>query len=205
MEGTRPLLVEIQALVAPSSLGTPRRAVVGWDTSRLSMILAVLEARCGVSFGKHDVYLNIAGGLKVSEPAADLAAAAALLSSMAGVALPQDEIYVGEVSLSGAIQPYALAPERSPETGLSARRNPRGRRAGYLRFYHRNQASSAFAGLDCRTNARVAGQIAPSPRWKSLLARRCLPWNRGSGQGKLSRRCYGQTAWVQADGNDRGT
>jgi DNA repair protein RadA/Sms len=105
MEGTRPLLVEIQALVAPSALGTPRRAVVGWDASRLAMVLAVLEARCGVSFSKHDVYLNIAGGLKISEPAADLAASAALLSSMAGVALPQDEVYVGEISLSGAIRP----------------------------------------------------------------------------------------------------
>ena len=105
MEGTRPLLVEIQSLVAPSALGTPRRAVVGWDASRLAMLLAVLEARCGVSFAKHDVYLNVAGGLKITEPAADLAAAAALLSSMANVALPQDEVYVGEISLSGAIRP----------------------------------------------------------------------------------------------------
>ena len=64
IEGTRPLLVEIQALVAPSSLGTPRRAVVGWDTSRLSMLLAVLEARAGLSFAGQDVYLNVAGGLQ---------------------------------------------------------------------------------------------------------------------------------------------
>lgn len=105
MEGTRPLLVELQSLVAPSALGTPRRAVVGWDASRLAMLLAVLEARCGVSFAKHDVYLNVAGGLRITEPAADLAAAAALLSSMAGVTLPQDELYVGEISLSGAIRP----------------------------------------------------------------------------------------------------
>src|ERR1700726_4139471 len=82
MEGTRPLLVEIQALVAPSSLGTPRRAVVGWDTSRLSMVLAVLEAHCGVKLSGHDVYLNVAGGLRIQEPAADLAAAAALVSSL---------------------------------------------------------------------------------------------------------------------------
>jgi DNA repair protein RadA/Sms len=78
IEGTRPLLVEIQALVAPTSLGTPRRAVVGWDPSRLSMVLAVLEAHCGVRLGGHDVYLNVAGGMRIQEPAGDLAAAAAL-------------------------------------------------------------------------------------------------------------------------------
>jgi DNA repair protein RadA/Sms len=87
MEGTRPVLVEVQALVAPTALGTPRRAVVGWDGNRLSMILAVLEAHCGVRFGQHDVYLNVAGGLRIQEPAADLAVAAALVSSLGGVAL----------------------------------------------------------------------------------------------------------------------
>ncbi len=104
VEGTRPLLVEIQALVAPSSLGTPRRAVVGWDSNRLSMLLAVLDARCGVSFSQHDVYLNIAGGLKITEPAADLAAAAALLSSLTNTALAPDRVFFGEISLSGAIR-----------------------------------------------------------------------------------------------------
>ena len=104
VEGTRPLLVEIQALVAPSALGTPRRAVVGWDANRLSMVLAVLDARCGVSLAQHDVYLNVAGGLKITEPAADLAAAAALLSSLSGDALPSDCVYFGEISLSGAVR-----------------------------------------------------------------------------------------------------
>ena len=104
VEGTRPLLVEIQALVAPSALGTPRRAVVGWDSNRLSMLLAVLDARCGVSLGNHDVYLNVAGGLKITEPAADLAAAAALLSSLSGAVLPMDHVYFGEISLSGAVR-----------------------------------------------------------------------------------------------------
>jgi len=104
MEGTRPILVEIQALVAPSALGTPRRAVVGWDPNRLSMLLAVLEARCGVRLGSHDVYLNVAGGLRLAEPAADLAAAAALLSSFTGRAAPEDTVYFGEVSLTGAIR-----------------------------------------------------------------------------------------------------
>ncbi len=104
IEGARPVLVEIQALVAPSSFGTPRRAVVGWDQGRLAMILAVLEARCGVSFGNRDVYLNVAGGLKISEPAADLAAAAALVSSAFDTPLPDDAVVFGEVSLSGDIR-----------------------------------------------------------------------------------------------------
>ncbi len=107
MEGTRPILVEIQALVAPSQLGTPRRAVVGWDSNRLSMILAVLEARCGISLAQHDVYLNVAGGLKISEPAADLAVASALLSSFSGVALPPQRVSFGEISLSGAVRTSA--------------------------------------------------------------------------------------------------
>ncbi|MEQ1710435.1 MAG: DNA repair protein RadA [Hyphomicrobium sp.] len=115
MEGTRPILVEVQALVAPSGLGTPRRAVVGWDANRLSMLLAVLDARCGVSFSSHDVYLNVAGGLKIIEPAADLAAAAALLSSFSGVALPSDNVYFGEISLSGAVRPASHMAARLKE------------------------------------------------------------------------------------------
>ncbi len=115
MEGTRPVLVEIQALVAPSTLGTPRRAVVGWDNSRLSMTLAVLEAHCGVRFGQHDVYLNVAGGYRISEPAADMAVAAALVSSIAGIALPADSVYFGEVSLSGAVRAVAHAVQRIKE------------------------------------------------------------------------------------------
>ena len=105
IEGTRPILVELQALVVKSSLGTPRRAVVGWDGSRLAMLLAVLEARCGIALGTHDVYLNVAGGLRVSEPAADAAAAAALVSSLSGVPLSPDCVLFGEVSLSGAVRP----------------------------------------------------------------------------------------------------
>ena len=81
LEGSRPLLVEIQALMAPAPYGSPRRAVVGWDGNRLAQILAVLETRCGVIFSQQDVYLNVAGGLRIAEPAADLAVAAALLSA----------------------------------------------------------------------------------------------------------------------------
>jgi DNA repair protein RadA/Sms len=115
IEGTRPLLVEIQALVAPTTLGTPRRAVVGWDQSRLSMVLAVLEAHCGVRLSGHDVYLNVAGGLRINEPAADMAAAAALVSSLANAPLPADAVYFGEVSLSGAIRPVAQTAARLKE------------------------------------------------------------------------------------------
>jgi len=115
MEGTRPVLVEIQALVAPSTLGTPRRAVVGWDTSRLSMVLAVLEAHCGVRLGQHDVYLNVAGGYRISEPAADMAVAAALVSSLAGVPLPPQSVYFGEISLSGATRPVSHGASRLRE------------------------------------------------------------------------------------------
>lgn len=115
MEGTRPVLVEVQALVAPSTLGTPRRAVVGWDSARLSMILAVLEAHCGVRLGQHDVYLNVAGGYRISEPAADMAVASALVSSLAGLALPADCVYFGEISLSGAVRPVAHTAQRLKE------------------------------------------------------------------------------------------
>src|SRR5919108_4700123 len=115
IEGTRPVLVELQALVAPTTLGTPRRAVVGWDQSRLSMVLAVLEAHCGVKLSGHDVYLNVAGGLRIHEPAADLAAAAALVSSLTNAPLPTDAVYFGEISLSGAVRPVAQTPARLKE------------------------------------------------------------------------------------------
>jgi DNA repair protein RadA/Sms len=105
LEGTRPLLVEVQALVAQASYGTPRRAVVGWDSGRLAMILAVLDARAGLGLSGHDVYLNVAGGLEIGEPAADLAAAAALVSSFTGRALPRDCVFFGEISLSGDVRP----------------------------------------------------------------------------------------------------
>jgi DNA repair protein RadA/Sms len=115
IEGSRPVLVEFQALVAPSAYGTPRRAVVGWDSGRLAMILAVLEARCGLGLGDRDVYLNVAGGLRISEPAADLAAAAALVSSALDQALPQDCVVFGEISLSGEVRPVSRMDARLKE------------------------------------------------------------------------------------------
>ena len=115
IEGTRPLLVEIQALVAPSPHSQPRRAVIGWDGARLAMVLAVLESRCGIPFTGHDVYLNVAGGLKVTEPAGDLAVAAALLSALQNKSLPHDTVIFGEISLSGALRPVTQSENRLKE------------------------------------------------------------------------------------------
>lgn len=104
LEGSRPMLVEVQALVAPSSLGSPRRSVIGWDPNRLAMIVAVLETRCGVELSSCDIFLNIAGGIRVSEPAADLAVAAALMSALSGNALPAETVFFGEIGLAGEVR-----------------------------------------------------------------------------------------------------
>lgn len=104
MEGTRPVLVEIQSLVAPSPFATPKRTAIGWDAARLSMVMAVLEARLGIPFVGKDVYLNIAGGLKLTEPAADLAVAASLISSLKDTPLPENTVVFGEVGLSGEVR-----------------------------------------------------------------------------------------------------
>lgn len=129
IEGTRPLLTEIQALVAPSTLSMPRRTVVGLEGGRLSTILAVLEARCGIPFTGLDVFLNVAGGMRVSEPAADLAVAAALLSAREDVALPPDCVVFGEISLSGALRPVSQTENRLKEArklGFTGAMLPRG-------------------------------------------------------------------------------
>jgi DNA repair protein RadA/Sms len=115
MEGTRPVLVEVQALVAPAVLGTPRRAVVGWDGTRLAMITAVLDARCGLSVGANDIYLNIAGGLRIVEPAADLAVAAALVSALTESPVPAGCVVFGEIALSGEVRPVGHTEARLKE------------------------------------------------------------------------------------------
>ena len=133
IEGTRPLLVEIQALVAPSGLAQPRRAVVGWDGGRLSMVLAVLEARTGIGFAGLDVYLNVAGGIRIGEPAADLAVACALLSAREDAGVPPDTVVFGELSLSGALRPVAQAENRLKEAaklGFTAAMAPKGCKTG---------------------------------------------------------------------------
>jgi len=115
MEGTRPVLVEIQSLVAPSPFAAPKRTAIGWDAARLSMIIAVLEARFGIPFVGKDVYLNIAGGLKISEPAADLAVAASLLSSLKNQPLPENTVVFGEVGLSGEVRAVSQSNARLKE------------------------------------------------------------------------------------------
>ena len=137
MEGSRPVLAEVQALASVSAYGTPRRSVVGWDGSRLAMLLAVLETRCGVSLAGRDVYLSIAGGYRMSEPAGDLAAAAALLSSMADAPAPSRSIFFGEVALSGAIRPIARAEQRLKEAA----------RLGFERAYVPEGSVSSVEGL----------------------------------------------------------
>ena len=117
IEGTRPVLVEFQALVAPTPHSQPRRAAVGWDNGRLAMILAVLDSRCGIPFNGLDVYLNVAGGLRITEPAADLAVAMALLSAREDVALEAHTVVFGEISLSGALRPVGQTESRLKEAG----------------------------------------------------------------------------------------
>lgn len=129
IEGTRPVLIELQALVAPSPHSQSRRTVVGWDSGRLAMILAVLESRCGYPFAGLDVYLNVAGGMKISEPAADLAVACALVSAREDNALPADTVVFGEISLSGALRAVAQTENRLKEAqklGFTSALAPKG-------------------------------------------------------------------------------
>jgi len=140
LEGTRPVLVEVQALIVRLQSGaTPRRAVVGWDSGRLAMLLAVLEARCGLSFSNAEVYLNVAGGYRLADPAADLAVAAALVSALADKPLPLRSIWFGEVSLSGEIRPVAhsgLRLRESAKLGFDMGQGPQegGERIAGIRY-----------------------------------------------------------------------
>jgi len=145
MEGSRPVLAEVQALAARSAYGTPRRSVVGWDNNRLAMLLAVLEARCGVSLAGHDVYLSVAGGYRVQDPAADLAACAALLTSLADVAAPAKSVFFGEVALSGAIRPVARTDQRLKEA----------ERLGFRQAFVPDGSVAAIDGLTIRPLKRL--------------------------------------------------
>lgn len=155
VEGSRPVLVEIQALAAPSAYGTPRRAIVGWDSARLAMILAVLETRCGLSFGGRDVYLSVAGGLKITEPAADLAVAAALISALADEPLPKDCVAFGEVALSGEIRPAGRSDLRLKEAA----------KLGFENAFTPPMKKGASSGVRVRQIAHIselAAAIAPA-------------------------------------------
>ena len=124
LEGTRPVLMEIQALLSPNAGGSPRRSVLGWDGGRLGMLLAVLESRGGLRLAQHDVFLNVAGGLRITEPAADLAVAAAIASAAAGQPTDPSLAFFGEVGLSGEVRQVAQgrgAAEGDGEVGLHRR------------------------------------------------------------------------------------
>jgi DNA repair protein RadA/Sms len=136
IEGSRPVLLEMQALVAPSMMATPRRAVVGWDAGRLAMILAVLEARGGARFADREVYLSVAGGLRIGEPAADLPAAAALLSALLDAPLPEGAVFFGEIGLSGEIRPVSRQETRLKEAAKL------GFSRGYLPYVSKSKAET---------------------------------------------------------------
>ncbi len=173
IEGTRPVLVEIQALISPSPPGSPRRAVVGWDSSRLAMVLAVLEARCGLALAGHDVYLNVAGGLKIGEPAADLAVAAALVSSRSNVPVPDSMVIFGEIGLSGEIRAVAQEEQRLKEAAklgfseavLPPRRQKRGSLAGMKirEIAHLQDLIALLAAGGRPAQGKAEGRIAPAP------------------------------------------
>ena len=171
MEGTRPLLIEVQALVSPSPLGTPRRTTVGWDSNRLAMILAVLEARAGVTIGQNDVYLNVAGGLRVREPAADLAVAAALLSSLTG---HRHSARHGGFRRNRAVRrdpprgPDRSPPQGSPEAGLEGgRHRGGGRTAG-------RQGPEGEANGNHHGPRGLVGRTGPGTTENRLVARQKL-------------------------------
>ncbi|GAA0600488.1 DNA repair protein RadA [Caenispirillum bisanense] len=166
LEGSRPVLVEIQALVAPSGFSTPRRAVVGWDSGRLAMVLAVLEARCGLALGGNDVYLNVAGGLRVAEPAADLAVAAALISSATNQPVSADMAVFGEIGLSGEVRAVAQADVRLKEAAklgfaeaLVPRRPPKPAASGR----DKGRPPSAIDGLQVRELGHLQDLVAMFP------------------------------------------
>ena len=156
LEGTRPVLLEIQALLAPNPGGSPRRSVIGWDSSRLSMLLAVLETRAGVRLNMTDVWLNVAGGLRVNEPAADLAVAAAIASAAFDKPTAPGTVYFGEVGLSGEVRQVAQAEARLKEAaklGFDVAALPR-------RLAHGNRKLSAPDGLRLEEIGHIADLIA---------------------------------------------
>jgi DNA repair protein RadA/Sms len=155
LEGTRPVLVEVQALLAPNAGGAPRRSVVGWDSGRLSMLLAVLETRAGVRLNQMDVYLNIAGGLRVNEPAADLAVAAAIVSAAFETPTSPGMVYFGEVGLSGEVRQVAQAEARLKEAaklGFDFATLPR-------RVAHGNRRLAAPEGLQLEEIGHIADLV----------------------------------------------
>ncbi len=139
MEGLRPMLIETQALVSTAAYGTPQRSSTGFDLRRLSMLLAVLEKRCGFRLGAKDVFLNIAGGLKVEDPGIDLAVVCAVLSSNADIPVPAGICFAAEVGLSGEIRPVNRIEQRIAEA------EKLGFKEIYISKYHKGLKAGSFA------------------------------------------------------------
>ena len=142
LDGTRPFLIEVQSLVSSAAYGTPQRSATGFDVRRLNMLLAVLEKRAGFKLGVKDVFLNMAGGLKVSDPACDLAVISAVLSSNFDFAIPADVCFAGEVGLSGEIRPVAQTDRRVIEAA----------RLGFRRIF-----ISSFSSLEGLSEQGING------------------------------------------------
>ena len=146
MEGQRPLLVEVQGLISPTDLPMPRRSAQGLDGGRLALVLAVLAERAGMTFGKADVYASAVGGVRVTEPAADLAVALALASAKTGVPLPPDLVACGEVGLGGELRQVASPGRRLAEAA----------RLGFHRAMVPPSAPEVAAGLRVLRPATLA-------------------------------------------------
>jgi DNA repair protein RadA/Sms len=142
LDGTRPFLIEVQALVSSAAYGTPQRSATGFDVRRLNMLLAVLEKRAGFKLSVKDVFLNMAGGLKVSDPACDLAVICAVLSSNFDFAIPADTCFAGEIGLSGEVRPVAQTDRRVIEAA----------RLGFKRIF-----VSGFSSLEGLSGQDVNG------------------------------------------------
>nr|MBP8212828.1 DNA repair protein RadA [Saprospiraceae bacterium] len=149
IEGLRPLLLETQALVSPAIYGTPQRSATGFDLRRLSMLLAVLEKRCGLAYGQNDVFLNIAGGIKVADPSIDLAVVAALISSLQDIHISKKICFAGEVGLSGEIRPVSRVDQRIQEAG----------RLGFDTIYISKYKSDVLAKKNYQVEVRMLSRI----------------------------------------------
>ena len=148
LDGTRPFLIEVQSLVSTAAYGTPQRSATGFDVRRLNMLLAVLEKRAGFKLGIKDVFLNMAGGLKVTDPACDLAVVCAVLSSNFDFAIPSDICFAGEVGLSGEIRPVAQTDRRIIEAA----------RLGYKKIY-----VSGFSNIELVPDGIEVVKVADIP------------------------------------------
>lgn len=149
VEGIRPILLEVQALVSTAAYGTPQRSATGYDTRRLNMLLAVLEKRVGFRLATKDVFLNIAGGIRVNDPALDLGVVMAVLSSNIDVALPQDTVFVGEVGLSGEIRAVSRIEQRIFEAG----------KLGFKRVYIPSGYRKAITKVPTRIEVKCVSKI----------------------------------------------